>query len=152
MALAVDFEPVAGDLELVEFGDAVELVLEVAAAQVLGFAAVDAEEVVMVAGMVGGVELVVEVAVFEEDAAEGAGLDEEFEGAVDGGAADAGEFVAEFLGGEVAVFAGDGGDDLTAGAGIAVALFTQGVEEVFGQGIVAVAHGLILLVPVSSGY
>ena len=148
-ALPVHFQPVAGELELTGSGYAVQLPLNIAAVQILGFAAVNAKQVMMMAMPARVVQLVMERAIRQHYPAEDAGLHQQFQGPVHGSPADARQFPPQFLGGKVAVLAGNSRHHLAARFGIPVTLFLQGFQQLVGQGIVAIPHGLHrhLLIP-----
>ena len=135
-AAGFDAEGVFDGAEAEAAGDAVVEDVDAAVLELDDLAAVDADEMV-VGGVVEEVGVVGGLAVAEVDFLEEAGLGEEAEGAVEGGAGAAGllaaEAVPEFVGGEVLI----GGED---GLHEGLALGSVAQALVLDKGIQSVSH------------
>ena len=85
-------------------------------------------------------QLVLQVAVFQQHPANHAGLHQQLQGTEDGGPPQRGQLLPKVFGGEGFVLVGDGLRDRAPWRGGAVALFFQGFQQLFGQGVYPLAH------------
>ena len=126
---AVDLDAVADDVIVGGFAHFADDVFDVGEGDVLGGAAADADEVVVVGGVA---DAVGDGAVTEDEAAYEALVHKQFQCPIDGGASDGGELAGEGFGGEVVITAGDGFDHELARRGNFEALVSQFADQALG--------------------